>query len=932
MKRGMRKKIKGKLKRVFALLMVLSMCSIYVQQVSAIITGNLPVSYLSDEFPESYQPYIDALKAAHPNWIFKAVYTNVDWNLALTHESYEVNPAISLINRNDYGEKWLYQGSNVSHDGPYYTASKEAVAYFMDPRNFLTEVGVFQFETQSYSDSVHSVEGTQKILAATPMGKDWYSTRYKKYGEWIEMSESYAEIIVRLSKKYNISPTHVASRIRQENSGDIVNGALINGDCGYYNFFNIGATPGSDGNSSVTNGINTAINNGWDTPEKSIEAGIQVLIKNYIQYGQDTAYFQKFDVNNPYGNADWLFASQYMTNIAAPSGEASITYNGYVNSGLLESAIEFHIPVYNNMPASASPSPDVATYPFEDDYTRVYLDDPSDTGVVDEFWIRSEPETYSDSNIIQKYFYDQEGQDNRTKLIRIGKGINIPWAKVLLPDGRIGYVNSKWVYEYQYADVTGVSLDQTEISLRIGESTTLNATVSPINAISTDVTWSSQNSEIASVDGSGNIQAKQAGTTQITVTTSSGGKTATCQVTVLPKAVESITLEQTEYEIMQGDVLTLQPVILPEDAGNKNYVVEIEDESILENQDGVLIGKNPGSTKITLRTEDQGKTVEATVTVKASIKVENIIVDPVSTSLKVGESIQINATIEPIQAALTQLVWRSEQEEIASVDEQGNVQAKQVGKTTIYVSTRDQSVVATCQVEVLPIPVESIDLEKTEYTMLKGDILTINPVILPQNATNQNYDIIIEDETILELQDKNLVGKNQGTTEVTFVTQDGKKEVKAKITVLDEIVIDNTLQIDQETGYITKVQPETTVQQMKQKIQVSSSYEQVFLNVQGEEIKEEQLVGTGTKVQIKQDGEVKLEYTILIYGDVNGDGLISSSDYLIIKDYIMSNYVSEHLTGVKLITADVNKDHEVKSSDYLIIKNYIMEDKDLIKQ
>lgn len=119
---------------------------------------------------------------------------------------------------------------------------------------------------------------------------------------------------------------------------------------------------------------------------------------------------------------------------------------------------------------------------------------------------------------------------------------------------------------------------------------------------------------------------------------------------------------------------------------------------------------------------------------------------------------------------------------------------------------------------------------------------------------------------------------------------------------------------------------------MKQKIQVSSSYEQVFLNVQGEEIKEEQLVGTGTKVQIKQDGEVKLEYTILIYGDVNGDGLISSSDYLIIKDYIMSNYVSEHLTGVKLITADVNKDHEVKSSDYLIIKNYIMEDKDLIKQ
>lgn len=745
----------AKFKKILCFLII---CTIFMSSFDpsvAVIYNDLPVSELKDEFPDSYKPYIEALKVNHPDWVFKAVYTNLDWNLVLKHESYEINPAISLININDYGDNWLYSGDNVAHDGPYYTASKSAVAYALDPRNFLTETGIFQFETLSFSFEVHNVESVQKILASTPMGSEEYCNKYKYLGEWKTMDETYAEMIVRLSEEYNISPTHVASRIRQENSGDIVNGALINGAEGVYNFFNIGATPGSDGNSSVTNGINTAKENGWTTPEKSIEAGINTLVSKYIKYGQDTTYFQKFDVNNPYGNADWLFASQYMTNIMAPSNEAKTSYLGYVKSGMIDSAFEFHIPVYNDMPNAASPSPDADESRFEEDNTRVYLDDPSDSGVVDEFWIRSSPNSSDSSNIIQKYYEQKDGQENRTKLIRVGKGVNTPWDKVQLPDGRIGYVYSKWVYEYVYSDVTGVKLDKTNLELKSGETYKINETVSPVNAISTEVKWSSSDESVATVDSSGNITAKGVGEAVITVTTVNSSKTATCTVKVISTNVESITLDKCEYLIIEGESITITPTVLPDTASNKNYTTSIEDEEVLEKKDGKFIAKKEGSTFVIFTTEDGNKTVKAQVTV-----------------IKLNE---------------------------------------------------------------------------------------------------------------------------------------------------DDILIDEDINVDNNTNYISNIEPETTVSYLSEKIKTNMEIK--YFDKDNNELKNESVVGTGSKIQIIKDETIIKEYIVLIYGDVNGDGMITSKDYMTIKNHIMK---TSTIQGVASIAADTNRDNDITSKDYMTIKNHIM--------
>lgn len=718
---------------------------------------NFPTSTLTDTFPESYMPYINKLKSEHPTWVFKAVNTGLDWNEVVNHETYiSGGMGVSTV-LDSMPSEWKKDGENNYMDGPYVTASKKAVEYVIDPRNSLNNEGIFQFESLSYSKSAHTLAAVDGILSNTPMGHVDYKMKYqsKTVGNWVEMGKSYAQIILEKSEKYGISPIHVASRIKQENSGDIINGKLINGVYpeyeGYYNFFNIGATPGADGNSSVLNGMITAKNNGWDNPEKAIDAGANKLKNGYIKYGQDTIYFQKFDVNNPYGNATVLYGSQYMTNIMAPKNEALISYNSYNKQNLLGVSFEFHIPVYLNMPTSAAPYPtDSSNGYFEDDNTWIYLDDTSDYGVEDVFNIRSAPDDSTSTNVIAVIRENKEGAENRTKFLRIGKGVGLQWDKIKLSDGREGYIftGSGFVHEYDYTKVSSVTLNEESVKMSPGETKKLEAKVLPDNAFIKDVTWSSTDKNIVKVQEDGTIEAMGIGTATVTVTTKDQSKTASCLITVANKNVESITLENNEYKILKD-----------------SYVI-------------------------------------------------------------------------------------------------------------------------------------------------------IEPTVLPSTAENKKYNVTIEDKNIVEFIDGKFVGKNIGTTKITFTTEDGNKSVSATITVLEEdITIDESIKINGST--LSGISPETKVSSIKEKI--TTTYNIEIKNTSGNILTDEDLVGTDTKVNIKNSqGDIICAYTIVIYGDVNGDGIADSMDMYNTIQHILENRMLE---GIFLKAGDTNSDLKIDSMDmYNIIQ------------
>ena len=301
-------------------------------------------------FPDSYITKLVELHAKYPEWQFKVM--NIDLNFD-KFVSIEYNPdGLSLIE--DTGryfdgykslDSWSYNYlTNVFYTGfegggdVWYAASKQTIAYYIDPRNFLDSQHIFMFETLSYNNSYHTKEGIQAMLKGTFMETGYADEENKK---------TFADAFIDAALKYNVSPYVLVSRVIQEvgAKGSTIVSGTVSGYEGYYNFYNIKAA-GTSASETIAKGLQYAKEQGWNTKYKAIIGGASFLVKDYISAGQDTLYLQKWDVFGPnYG------AHQYMQNIQAPYTEAVKTYKGYNNMDLLGNAFVFTIPVFKNMPS-----------------------------------------------------------------------------------------------------------------------------------------------------------------------------------------------------------------------------------------------------------------------------------------------------------------------------------------------------------------------------------------------------------------------------------------------------------------------------------------------------------------------------------------------------------------------------------------------------
>ena len=336
-----------------------------------------------DNFPNSYKPYLEILLEKHPNWNFTALYTNLDWNYVVSQENVFGK---NLVPKN-YKDTWKNKTPgeyDIEIDGGWVDSSKQAVEYCLDPRNFLNEVRIFQFEELSYNKNTNNLESIEKIL----YGTEFYKNRVSyldSSGNRVNMTEKYSELILKGGTTSYVSSYHLASRIKQE-VGPFLTHKSISGDVdgykGLYNFYNIGATSSTDLMGAIKKGLQYAKDgNGasqstkdkylipWNNKEKSITGGGIFIGSSYINIGQNTIYLQKFHV---YDNKnEELFWHQYMTNILAPYSESKSIYNGYQKSGIIDTTINFVIPIYDNMPQIPTESPDINESDFTQDSKQV---------------------------------------------------------------------------------------------------------------------------------------------------------------------------------------------------------------------------------------------------------------------------------------------------------------------------------------------------------------------------------------------------------------------------------------------------------------------------------------------------------------------------------------------------------------------------------
>ena len=402
-------------------------------------------SNILEDYP-GYSDLLDNLLEKHPEWTFSILYTGLDWNTVIRNETTEAHGR-NLVQGETGAWVCSVCGDKPYDNGSWRCASAATVKYYMDPRNALyDETYLFQFENLKWMDDTYTINGIKQILAGCDyLLKDKITYKNTKNKD-VTIDTTYAEVIMEAAEKAGISPYHLASRIRHEQgTGDSASATATGtyGDyIGYYNFLNVNAS-GNGSSTIIKNALEYAKKQKWDTPVKAIEGGAEFLAKSYIQYGQNTLYLQKFDVDDSDGDLYW---HQYQQNVSAAKTESVSIMQSY--KGIdenLSMPFNFVIPVFENMPETKCPMPGTES-------------------------IVTENIEVTDASIAVYKSKDKSS----TKLTTLKKGDKVLrieiddvktngeyWSKVVLNDGRKGYVVSEGVKVID--DITNCNIEAVAI-------------------------------------------------------------------------------------------------------------------------------------------------------------------------------------------------------------------------------------------------------------------------------------------------------------------------------------------------------------------------------------------------------------------------------------------------------------------------------------
>ena len=328
-----------------------------------------------------------------------------------------------------------------------------------------------------------------------------------------------------------------------------------------------------------------------------------------------------------------------------------------------------------------------------------------------------------------------------------------------------------------------ITVDPATLTLKKGTSKTLSVKYDPADTTDNKaVTWESSDKSVATVDANGKVTALKDGSA--TITAKVGKLTATCALTVQEKKLTGISLDKTALELSKGQSSeALKVIYTPADTtDDKTVTWSSADEKIATVKNGVVTAKATGTTKITATVGTHK--AECTVTVNA--KLTGIKVTPDKVTVEKGQKANLNVTYLPADTTDEKAVtWKSENESVATVDENGVVTAVAGGKTKVIAAKANNKITAVCEVKV-PIHTESIALNKTEITdLLKGKTEKLEVSFIPSNTEDSREVKWTSSAADIAAVDANGTVKalKEGTATITATTADGKHTASCTVTV-----------------------------------------------------------------------------------------------------------------------------------------------------
>ncbi len=363
------------------------------------------------------------------------------------------------------------------------------------------------------------------------------------------------------------------------------------------------------------------------------------------------------------------------------------------------------------------------------------------------------------------------------------------------------------IYEVEGSDIpdpihpTSVTLSQTTLNLEQGQTATLTATVLPADADDKSVTWSSSNSNVASVKN-GIVTAENEGTATITVTTVDGGLTATCKVIVTIPVVEpihptSVTLSKTSLTLEEGAIANLTATVLPTNADDKSVTWTSSNTAVATvSSNGQVKAVKAGNATITVTTVDGGlkATCAVTVTELAIVPVHptSISLSEMALELNEGETATLTAIVLPENADDKSVVWSSSNTAVATVSE-GVVRALAEGQAMITATTVDGELTATCPVTVKkavvePVHPESVMLSADSLKLTEGQSATLTATVLPADADNKSVTWSSSNTAVVTVNNGVVKAVKAGYAVITVKTVDGGLTAKCEVIVKEEAV------------------------------------------------------------------------------------------------------------------------------------------------
>ena len=333
------------------------------------------------------------------------------------------------------------------------------------------------------------------------------------------------------------------------------------------------------------------------------------------------------------------------------------------------------------------------------------------------------------------------------------------------------------------AYVEEIILDKNSTILFLNDSITIKATIVPSNAINKNLTWSSSDSSIATVNN-GTIKGLKVGKVKIKVSTSTG-VTALCDVEVKEKPknivdAKSISLNASSKTIDVGSSFNLTYTISPSNTTDKTVSWSSSDNSIATVNNGTVKGIKAGTATITVRTSN-GKVSTCKVTVK-NVEPSGITLNTTSSNIFIGDTLTLVPTISPSNATNKTVTWSSSDNSVATVNN-GVVHGIKAGTATITAKTSNGKV-STCSVTVKNVEASGVSLNVTSNTIYVGSTLTLVATISPGNVTEKTITWSSSNTSIATVSNGTVKGIKAGSATITAKTSNGKTAT-CNVTVKD---------------------------------------------------------------------------------------------------------------------------------------------------